>query len=108
MPEDLKSDDGLADNPYTSPLTETSSEDGPIDVNQSPQAEDVILRAWRAAIIGLVIFPILAQLYSICLLLSISADVPAVSEQAKNRYWGALIIDLLVLGGTVMYLVNSL
>lgn len=62
----------------------------------SAEAEELCLRAWRSALFGLVMLPVVLHIYSLYLLLSAARLTSKFSEQGQRRFNGALVIDLLV------------
>jgi hypothetical protein len=79
-----------------------SEEDGPLTFGPDEMAN----RAWRAAIIGLIVFPPLLHFYSLVLLLSMAGSTEKPSSSAARKMYGALAIDLVVVGvvGLVLWL----
>jgi len=60
-------------------------------------AEALANRAWRAAVLGLVLFPGILHLYSLLLLVNMMFKDEEVSPSAMRRVYGALALDLAVL-----------
>jgi hypothetical protein len=83
-------------NPYASPQTQAAAEDpekyAPLEINE--EAEAMLLRAWRAAIIGIVFIPVLTHFYSMYLLFRAAAMVENFSPQGKKRFYRAFAVDL--------------
>jgi hypothetical protein len=64
--------------------------------------EEIASRAWRAAVIGLVLFPPVLHVYSIWLLLRLSSISAYLTPAASRKMYGALLIDMAVLVAVVM------
>ena len=62
-------------------------------------AEETIRRAWRAAVLGLVILPIISHVYSLGLLLEASGRWSEISSESKQRYVRTMILDLIAIVG---------
>jgi hypothetical protein len=65
-------------------------------------------RAWRAAILGLFIFPLClpaVSIYSFCLLLGLSRPGDDLSARARSRYRIALVVDLAVFAANILLLI---
>ncbi len=83
-------------NPYASPRVDTpppkisADEDLPIN----PEAEDMVLRAWRASVFGLVIFPLIAHLFSMYLLIRASMMTSKFSPAGTRRFYLAFAINV--------------
>lgn len=69
----------------------------PDDPRPGPR-EAAALRAWRAAIIGLLLLPPLFHLFSLAQLGSVLATPGPLSTRARNRALGALLIDTVSVG----------
>lgn len=83
-------------NPYASPRApQAVSRDEPDAVH--PDAEAMLLRAWRAAIIGLLLLPVILQLYSMWLLIRAAMLTSVFTPEGQRRYYGAMALN--VLGG---------
>ena len=100
--DELEIDGDRASNPYSAPRYKTEGEEAPVDVASASdidvsELEALVGRAWRASIIGLVFFPVLAHVYSLILLLTAATELPLLSEKTRSRFWGAVAIDMLVI-----------
>jgi len=73
------------------------------DRTKQQQAEKLIERAWRAAILcyGLVPLPIIGHVYSLALLFEATGIGAQVSPQSRRLFTRALIFDLVVLGSVL-------
>ncbi|TMQ32726.1 MAG: hypothetical protein E6K70_16985 [Planctomycetota bacterium] len=60
-------------------------------------AEALANRAWRAAVLGLVLFPGMFHLYSLFLLVNMMFKDEEVSPSGMRKVYGALALDLAVL-----------
>ncbi len=56
-------------------------------------AEGLANRAWRAAVFGLIVFPLFLHLYSVWLLLRLAVLPHEVTPRTMRRIYGALLID---------------
>jgi len=83
-------------NPYASPHTRAAAEHPerhpPPEINE--EAEAVLLRAWRASIIGIVFIPILTHFFSMYLLFRAVSMVEDFSPKGKKRFYSAFVVDL--------------
>ena len=83
-------------NPYASPMTSTavtipSDQRGEIN----PDAEAMLLRAWRASIIGVVFLPIILHMYSMYLLIRAAMTATTFSQDGNKRFCRAFIVNVL-------------
>ena len=62
------------------------------------EAEAMLLRAWRASILGLVFLPIVLHLYSMYLLIRAATRADAFSADGKKRFYLAFSVNLLAAG----------
>jgi hypothetical protein len=90
----------LPTNPYESPKTSTA--DSPqVDEAETPdatkEAEAIVLRAWRASVIGVVLCPVLLHIYSMYILIDSRDAAPLLSAEGKRRRLWAMIINSLML-----------
>ncbi len=69
----------------------------PANTTEWTDGHELLDRAWRAAILGCVIVPGIAHLYSLALLIRLCASGQCAAELRTIRFWAALTIDLLVL-----------
>lgn len=84
-----------AANPYVSPRSDRylrSQIDD--DALSDPEAEALLQRAWRASIIGIVLFPPLLHLYSMYLLIQAGMITNDFSIAGRRRYYGAILVNL--------------
>jgi hypothetical protein len=58
--------------------------------------DELAIRAWRASVLGLFLLPPLLHLYSMYLLVRASLGGGELSRRANRRFYGALLINLLV------------
>lgn len=89
-----------ARNPFASPrtrpqVTDTDEPRHEID----PEAEAMLLRAWRASILGVVFLPVLAHLYAMYLLMAAAQRSAKFSPEGDRRFLLTLLVC--VLGGGV-------
>jgi hypothetical protein len=93
-PDDITEEDRL--NPYASPRDNTPppkiSADEDIRIN--PEAEAMLLRAWRASVIGLVMCPLIIHMYSMYLLIRASMLTSTFSPAGTRRFYLALLINV--------------
>jgi hypothetical protein len=89
-----------AANPYASPRAPAMAT-APIEPagEISEEAEAMLLRAWRASIIGIVFLPFVLHLYSMYLLIRAASTTRAFTPQGEKRFYRAMAVNLLV-GGT--------
>lgn len=62
----------------------------------SKEVDEIVLRAWRAAIFGLAFLPFFLHLYSSYLLLSAAAAGETISPRRQRMYYGAVLINAVV------------
>jgi len=87
-------------NPYASPLADSI----PVPSEVKPSAETIVdpaveamlLRAWRASILGLVFFPILLHFYSMYLLIRASTLRTGFTPAGNRRFYQAFAVNLFV------------
>jgi hypothetical protein len=70
----------------------------PDDPRPNPR-EDAALRAWRAAIVGWILLPILFHVYSLGLLATVLRRTETLTPRAQRRAIGAAILDVTALAG---------
>ncbi|MEW4563776.1 hypothetical protein AB1K70_14680 [Bremerella sp. JC770] len=83
-------------NPYASPLAKTSfaEEPGkPFEINED--AEAMLVRSWRAAILGLTFMPIIANIYSMYMLTAALSKANQFTPAGNWRFSGSLLLNLL-------------
>jgi hypothetical protein len=104
-------DDYGLENPQRGlPATDDADEADDEPVQAGVSADVLVSRAWRAAIIGLVLCPPVLHIWSLCLLAqAVTQEVP-VSEQYRGKMKGAAVIDVaaLVLVGSLWPMWNLL
>ena len=66
----------------------------------APDAEVLVTRAWRAAVIGILLLPPLLSLYSMWILLNVGLRPDGLSPAGTRKYYGALVIKIVV-GATI-------
>jgi len=115
-PEESNSDDYGTDRArgksivHSRPYDELSEDDGePVhdepsegDEIQESRADAIARRAWRSAVIGLLLFPPVLHFYSVGLLLQLLRADDPLSGRGKWAVLGALAVDVLV-GMVVWY-----
>jgi hypothetical protein len=65
-----------------------------------PDAEVLVTRAWRAAVIGVVLLPPLLSLYSMWLLVNVGLRPEGLSPAGTRKFYGALVVNIVV-GATI-------
>lgn len=106
IPEKIESD-----NPYQPPLVMLPAihrREEQADTENIEQTEEVIQRAWRASILGLILPIPLLQLYSIFLLLGVDGNVP-ISKKSKLQFklaWSFNIFVVLIVCLVVRMMAN--
>jgi Putative prokaryotic signal transducing protein len=65
-------------------------------------ADATARRAWRAAVIGLLVFPPLLHVYSLWQLLQIPAAEDQLSDAGKRRLYAAVALDAIVFGAAAL------
>ncbi len=85
-------------NPYASPRTSTEKESAVEDavVKSDPELDALLLRAWRASILGLTALPLIASFYSMYLLLCASLQTADFSPDGKKCFYRAFAINMAV------------
>ena len=82
--------------------TETEPDDffdDSLDIESNPADEATLRRAWRTSIIGLCLFPVVTHLYSMYLLIRVSANGRQLSTRSQNLFYLTLAVNLI--GGCV-------
>jgi len=84
--------DGQNANPYAAPRSSNSSPESgrDDDAPENEQAEARLVRAWRAAVIGLAVFPF--SIYSMYLLVRAGAMTSNFSPRGRTRFFWALAL----------------
>ncbi|PQO31175.1 hypothetical protein C5Y96_12550 [Blastopirellula marina] len=83
-------------NPYASPQAKVKSAEKPrkpTEINE--EAEAMLVRAWRAAIIGLTFMPILANIYSMYMLFAALKETNEFTPEGNWRFNGAFFLNML-------------
>lgn len=96
-------------NPYASPQAKVKGAEKPRRPSEiSEEAEAMLLRAWRAAIIGLAFVPILANVYSMYMLFAALKETNEFTPEGNWRFNGAFVLNILsgVVWGTFIFLLN--
>ncbi|MBI1248736.1 hypothetical protein GC197_12960 [bacterium] len=83
-------------NPFASPRTKPGSTQAAMSIEFSEEAEANLVRAWRASIFGFVGLPVLANFYSMYLLLTALKQASHFSPEGNRRFYGALAINILL------------
>lgn len=95
-------------NPYSAPRTTKPISEVASGMDAA-QVEAVVLRAWRASVIGLFFCPVLLHAYSMFVLIDTRDAVSLLSETGKRRrFWAVVINVLMLLAGLVFIAVNVL
>lgn len=95
-------------NPYSAPRT-TKPKSEVASGMDAAQVEAVVLRAWRASVIGLFFCPVLLHAYSMFVLIDTRDGIALLSETGKRRRFWAVVINLLMLlAGLAFIAVNVL
>lgn len=94
-------------NPYSPPLTsKLISIDSGISV---VEAEAMVLRAWRASIIGLFLCPVVLHIYSMVVLIDTRDAIPHLSDGGRRRRVWATTINLVMIAiGVLLVLINGM
>jgi hypothetical protein len=88
---------------------EDETEVEPDEPTSADSADFLVQRAWRAALLGLVLCPPLLHLWSLLLLAEAATRETPVSGTHRGKMMGALAIDLAVLFlGAVLYVIWTL
>jgi hypothetical protein len=98
------------DNPYRSPAAPL---EGPAQPKPRPPADTTFgdaraQRAWRAAVVGLLVFPPLLNLYSAWILLELAFRDHPLSPGGSRRYILAWLVNILACIGVGMFLVPGI
>src|SRR5262249_5763157 len=84
-------------------LTAGPADEGEDEEPYDPEsAENLALRAWRGALIGLITLPFILHVYSLWLLVKLANHPEEVSPAGMRRVYGALAIDGFVLVGVAL------
>ncbi len=96
--------------PYQAPITSPTKEqsDAPEkDSSVQVAAEEMVDRAWRASILGLILLPGVCQAYSLYLLIRASLTSDQLSPKHQGRYTVTLVLNLI--GGLIVgFLIRGL
>ena len=84
---------------------------GPDDIEEdalSPTAvgDATARRAWRAAVLGLILLPPLLNVYSIWLLLEVVLNHRPLSQKGHRCFLGAMLVDVLLLALVAWLIMN--
>lgn len=84
-----------ADNPYApGRFAATGNPAEEAEVSADPEVMATITRAWRAAIIGLVVCPVVLQFYSMWLLVCASSSGKSFDASANRWFYATLAVDV--------------
>jgi len=84
-------------NPYASPTAESEAvpaEAEPDQFEPSEEAEAILVRAWRASILGFFLLPVILHFYSMYLLIRASMITERFSAKGSRRYYQAWAINV--------------
>ena len=84
-------------NPFAAPETVeglAASTEKPSD-EIDPEAEEILLRAWRASLIAIVLLPVILNLYSMFLLMQASIRTEKFSPEGQKRFYWAFVMNLI-------------
>jgi len=97
------------ENPYASPALE-KSEGIPAKPLQivDDDSEQLVQRAYRSAIIGLLLCPGVLHLYSFGLLLLIGGRIERLTAKSKRRFMLAFIVDMIAIAAVILLLQSDL
>ncbi len=84
------------DNPYSPSCVQASSARPPLDVAAPRNMDELVIRAWRASVIGALVCPPILNVYSMYLLIWVSLKGPYLSAKVNRRFYAALVINILV------------
>ncbi len=96
-----------AANPYASPMTRETTTPSQPQAEIDEAAEAMLQRAWRASILGIVLFPFLLHLYSMYLLIRAAMTAAAFSREGERRFYQSIVINLIA-GGVCGMLIRLL
>lgn len=83
-------------NPYASPQTKAAPGERPVPSDEiNEEAEAIVLRAWRASILGLTFVPILANIYSMFMLFSALKHSSHFTAEGNWRFNAAFLLNML-------------
>ena len=97
-------------NPYRAPLASTVVADDPdpaAEAKHEPEVEAMLLRAWRASVIGFFFLPLILHLYSMVLLMVALKRDPHFSPTGTRRFyqsWALNVVAGLVWGSVIAYM----
>jgi len=72
-----------------------SGQPPPMVIAPQVDTDELVARAWRAAIIGLFVCPPLLNIYSMCLLIRVGFCRVPVSSKSTRRFCGAILVNIL-------------
>jgi hypothetical protein len=88
--------DGYDDaNPYTPPITpDSASTQRAVAPELNKEAEAMLVRAWRASIIGTIFLPIVLHFYSMYLLIRAANMTPVFSPSGRKKFYRAFAVNV--------------
>lgn len=97
------------ENPYASPEVESSGElpAKPLTIVDD-DTEQLVQRAYRSAIIGLLLCPGVLHLYSFGLLLLIGGRIERLTSKSKRRFMLAFVVDMIAIAAVILLLRSEL
>jgi len=100
----LRSADNIDEsNPYAPPgVTTKTRSSGNAEADQQ-EVDNLVTRAWRTSIIGILILPPLLQFYSMYLLFCATRSSVEMSGKSKHRFATTLTINVLVTVGVGLF-----
>ena len=101
--EVLSADDDGDESPSRRVEGFPAMEEDPDDPRPNPR-EAAALRAWRAAVGGIVLVPVLLHLYSVLQLATVVQREDRLTTGARHRAIAAAVIDALVIAGALWFI----
>lgn len=97
-------------NPFASPQTKVAGTElagKPNEINE--EAEARLIRAWRAAILGLTFIPILGNIYSMYMLFAALKETSQFTPSGTWRFYGSFLLNMIstVAWGSFIYFASS-
>lgn len=93
-------------NPYASPQTKVEGAERPEKPREiNEEAEAMLVRAWRAAILGVTFIPVLANIYSMYMLFAALKETSRFTASGNWRFYGAFLLNMLsgIAWGSLFY-----
>jgi len=96
MRPSVEAEGEFQDNPYSPSGAQAATVRPSVHIAPPQNVDDLILRAWRASVIGTFVCPPVLNVYSMYLLIWVSLRGASLSPKVNRRFYAALAINILV------------